>query len=99
LIAPGIAYGEGSTEDVKAAFGYVPSGLQSLSGVFSAPLGGYDIPLPFFSGANAPLWHAAVGYEISGVIGILAVGGVVYGLARLLGRASDRAPAAQGARP
>ena len=99
LIAPGIAYGEGSTEDVKAAFGYVPSGLQSLSGVFSAPLGGYDVPLPFFSGANAPLWHAAVGYEISGVIGILAVGGVVYGLARLLGRASDRAPAAQGARP
>jgi len=32
LIAPGIAYGEGGTENVKAAFGYVPSGLQSLSG-------------------------------------------------------------------
>jgi hypothetical protein len=28
LIAPGFAYGEGSTADVKAAFGYVPGGLQ-----------------------------------------------------------------------
>ena len=61
LIAPGFAYGEGSTEDVKAAFGYVPSGLQDLSGVFSAPLSGYNLPLPFFSDASAPLWHAAVG--------------------------------------
>jgi len=86
LIAPGIAYGEGNAEDVKAAFGYVPSGLQSLSGIFSAPFGGYNVPLPFFSDANAPLWHAAIGYESAGVIGILAVGGVVYMVARLLHR-------------
>ena len=84
LIAPGLAYGEGSTVDVKAAFGYVPSGLQELSTVFSAPLSGYNVPLPFFSAASAPLWHAAVGYEISGLVGILAVGGVVYAIARLL---------------
>jgi len=84
LIAPGFAYGEGSSGDVNAAFGYVPSGLQSLSGIFSAPLAGYDIPLPFFSEANAPLWHAAIGYEIAGIIGVLVVGGVVYGIARLL---------------
>jgi cobalt/nickel transport system permease protein len=87
LIAPGFAYGEGNTEDVKAAFGYVPSGLQSLSGIFSAPFGGYNVPLPFFSAANAPLWHAAIGYEISGIVGILAVGGAVYLLARMLRRA------------
>jgi len=84
LIAPGFAYGEGGAEDVKAAFGYVPSGLQSLSGLFSAPLGGYNVPLPFFSAADAPLWHAAIGYEVAGVIGILAVGGVAYAIARLL---------------
>jgi cobalt/nickel transport system permease protein len=86
LIAPGIAYGEGSATDVQAAFGYVPSGFRSLSGVFSAPLAGYDVPLPFFSRASAPLWHTAVGYEISGVVGILIVGGVVYSIARLLRR-------------
>jgi hypothetical protein len=86
LIAPGLAYGEGSTADVKAAFGYVPSGLQDLSGLFSAPLAGYNMPLPFFSDASAPLWHAAVGYEISGILGVLLVGSAGYLLARLLRR-------------
>ena len=103
LIAPGIAYGEGNTQDVKAAFGYVPSGLQSLSGVFSAPFGGYNIPLPFFSDASAPLWHAAIGYEISGIIGILAVGGVVYAVGRVLrrdgGGDESAREMAQGVRP
>ncbi len=99
LIAPGFAFGEGSPDDVKAAFGYVPQGLQELSGIFSAPLSGYNIPLPFFSDANAPLWHAALGYELSGLIGILLLGGVVYGLAWLLrdrGRdATSRSPGAR----
>jgi hypothetical protein len=84
LIAPGLAYGEGSAADVQAAFGYVPSGLRSLSGVFSAPLAGYDLPLPFFSRASAPLWRAAVGYEIAGIVGVIVVGGAVYAIARML---------------
>jgi cobalt/nickel transport system permease protein len=86
LIAPGFAFGEGSAEDVHAAFGYVPTGLEQFSRFFSAPLAGYNIPLPFFSDANAPLWQAAVGYEISGIIGILLLGGLVWGLASLLRR-------------
>ena len=89
LIAPGFAYGEGSVRDVQAAFGYVPSGLKGLSGVFSAPLAGYNMPLPFFSEANAPLWHAGIGYELAGIIGVLAVGAVVYAIARLLRGDSD----------
>jgi cobalt/nickel transport system permease protein len=99
LIAPGFAYGEGKATDVEAAFGYVPSGLQSLSGVFSAPLAGYDLPLPFFSAAKAPLWHAAIGYEISGMVGILLVGGAVYGIARLLRGAGPTETRAEGVRP
>jgi cobalt/nickel transport system permease protein len=91
LIAPGFAYGEGNTQDVEAAFGYIPKGLQDLSGIFSAPLAGYNVPLPFFSGANAALWHAAVGYQLAGIIGILLVGGVVLLLARLL-RGRGEAP-------
>ena len=50
-------------------------GLQDLSGIFSAPLSGYDIPLPFFSGANGALWHAAIGYQVAGIVGILLVAG------------------------
>ena len=95
LIAPGFAYGEGGVGNVQAAFGYVPSGLNSLSGVFIAPLAGYNMPLPFFSEANAPLWHAGIGYELAGIIGILAVGGAVYAIARLLRGEPDR-PAATG---
>lgn len=84
LIAPGFAFGEGSPDDVHAAFGYVPEGLQRLSSIFSAPLGGYNLPGSFFGDANAPLWHAAIGYEISGMLGILLLGGLVWLLARLL---------------
>jgi cobalt/nickel transport system permease protein len=86
LIAPGFAFGEGSPNDVKAAFGYVPQGLQQLSGIFSAPLSGYNVPLPFFSGANAPLWHAALGYEVCGIMGALLIGLVLLGLMALLRR-------------
>ncbi len=85
LIAPGFAYGEGSSADVQAAFGYVPKGLQDLSSIFSAPFSGYDVPLPFFNGSDAPLWHVAIGYEIAGIIGILLIGIVVVVLSRLLG--------------
>ena len=92
LIAPGFAYGEGSPDAVKAAFGYVPRGMQTLSGIFSAPLTGYNLPLPFFADARAPLWHQAVGYEISGILGILVVGGLVLGLAYLI-RSPDSKPA------
>ncbi|HTS14850.1 MAG TPA: cobalt transporter CbiM [Candidatus Sulfotelmatobacter sp.] len=93
LIAPGFAYGEGSADDVRAAFGYIPQGLQQLSGIFSAPLAGYDVPLPFFSDADAPLWHTAIGYEIAGVVGILLIGAVIVVLSRVIGGravASDR---------
>jgi hypothetical protein len=86
LIAPGFAYGEGSTVEVQSAFGYVPSGLRDLSGVFSAPLAGYNLPLPFFNEANAPLWHAALGYELAGIVGMLVVGGAVFAIATLLRR-------------
>ena len=93
LIAPGFAYGEGSADDVKTAFGYIPQGLQDLSSIFSAPLSGYNIPLPFFSDANADLWHAAIGYEITGIIGMLLCGLLVLGIAQVLRRpAADPLP-------
>ncbi len=86
LIAPGFAYGEGSAEDVQAAFGYVPTGLHDLGTMFSAPLAGYTIPLPFFRDANAALWQQAIGYEIAGLLGILGLGATMLVIARVLGR-------------
>ncbi len=85
LIAPGFAYGEGSAQDVQAAFGYIPKGLQDVSSAFSAPLAGYTIPLPFVSGANPALWQQAVGYEIAGLTGMLMLGAVFWVVARWYG--------------
>ncbi len=44
LIAPGFAYGEGGPDDLQKQLGYVPQGLQDLSGLFSAPLSGLQRP-------------------------------------------------------
>jgi cobalt/nickel transport system permease protein len=83
LIAPGFAFGEGSAEDVQAAFGYIPKGLQNLSGMFSAPFSGYNLP---FMPPGARLWQVAIGYEISGMLGILLLGAIMLGLGWLLKR-------------
>lgn len=97
LIAPGFAYGEGSADDLQNEFGYVPQGLQHLSGIFSAPLSGYNLPLPFFSDADAPLWHTAIGYEIAGLIGMLLLGAVVWSVGVLLLRRSPAGAESRGA--
>ncbi|MGH2511501.1 MAG: cobalt transporter CbiM [Candidatus Limnocylindrales bacterium] len=86
LIAPGFAYGEGSTENVKEAFGYVPKGLQDLSGIFSTPFSGYDFRLPFFDHANPALWQTAIGYELAGIIGMLILGLAIFAIAGLIRR-------------
>jgi cobalt/nickel transport system permease protein len=84
LIAPGFAYAEGTPDDVQNELGYVPQGLQQLSGVFSAPFTGYNVPLPFFTASDAPMWHTAVGYEIAGLIGMLLLGGGLWAFGRLV---------------
>jgi cobalt/nickel transport system permease protein len=84
LITPGFAFGEGSPDDLHNELGYIPDGLQSLSQVFAAPFKDYNLPLPFFDAADAPLWHTAVGYEIAGLLGILVVGLVLWAIGSLL---------------
>ena len=97
LIAPGFAFGEGNSNAVKQAFGYIPQGLQQLSGIFSAPFSGYNVPLPFFASDNTPLWHQAIGYEISGIVGVLLIGLISLGLATLIRRMNTRSKAPETA--
>ena len=91
LIAPGFAYGEGSTQEVHQAFGYVPAGLQTLSSLFTAPLSGYELRLPFLESSRPALWQQALGYELAGMIGILLLGLTAYALGRLLARGNHEA--------
>jgi len=63
LLAPGTAWGEWGTAQLSAlGFKSVPAGLEKLSGLWGAPLSGYDLPL---------LGNANLGYVFSAATGII----------------------------
>jgi cobalt/nickel transport system permease protein len=84
LIAPGFAYGEGAPNDLQKQLRFVPEGLQAISGFVSTPLKAYNLPLPFFSADDAPMWHQGPGYEIAGLLGMLILGALVWGFGTLV---------------
>jgi cobalt/nickel transport system permease protein len=76
LLAPGTAWGEWGTEEL-AAMGLrsIPAGLEKLSGLWGAPMAGYDLPA---------LGNANLGYVLSAVLGICVVALVVWLFTMLL---------------
>lgn len=92
LLAPGTAWGEWSREELAGlGLGYIPAGFDRFSGIWSAPLSGYDLPL---------LNNPAVGYIFSGVLGVALLLGVLFALGRLVDRIlpAERS-ASRGAEP
>jgi hypothetical protein len=78
LLAPGTAWGEwGAKELTRMGFQSIPRGLESLSGVWGAPLARYDLPA---------LGNANLGYLFSAVLGVLVIGIVVWLFTVLLTR-------------
>lgn len=78
LIAEGPAWGEWGGEELEDMLGFVPSGFNSLAGLWQAPATNYSLPgLP-----------DGVGYVLSGLLGVLAVAGATFVLGRWLGRDS-----------
>jgi cobalt/nickel transport system permease protein len=76
LLAPGTAWGEWGTQQLKErGLAAVPAGLEKLSGLWGAPLAGYDLPV---------LGNTNLGYLLSAVLGILIVAFVVWLFTRLL---------------
>ncbi|HTY91502.1 MAG TPA: PDGLE domain-containing protein [Methanocella sp.] len=73
LIATGSAYGEWDSDTIQQAVGYVPAGLQSLSGLWNAPLADYGFP-----GQGDTMADATPGYIFSAIVGVVVVGGLVY---------------------
>jgi len=70
LLAPGTAWGEWGTEQLKArGLDVVPSGLEKLSGLWGAPMAGYNLPV---------LGNAKIGYALSAALGILVITFVVW---------------------
>ena len=70
LLAPGTAWGEWGTEQLKElGFEAVPTGLEKLSSLWGAPLAGYNLPA---------LGNTNLGYILSAVVGIGIIALVVW---------------------
>lgn len=82
LLAPGTAWGEWSTEQLaQMGLKAIPEGMQSLSGLWGAPLAGYHLPV---------LGNASLGYLLSALVGILVIVLVVWLFATLATARSHR---------
>jgi cobalt/nickel transport system permease protein len=76
LLAPGTAWGEWGTEELtKMGLKTIPQGIAQLSGIWGAPLAGYDLPA---------LGNANLGYILSAFLGILVVSVVAWLFAKIM---------------
>ena len=76
LLAPGTAWGEWGTEQLSGlGLAFIPQGMAKLSGLWSAPLSGYDLPA---------LKNANLGYIFSGIVGTIVIGITVWLLTMLV---------------
>lgn len=75
LLAAGETFGEWGSAELKEKLGYVPSGLERLSSIWSAPLPDYALPGGDSSGQGA-LFAGA--YILSAIIGVVVCGGLLY---------------------
>jgi cobalt/nickel transport system permease protein len=70
LLAPGTAWGEWGTEQLSSlGLAFVPQGMAKLSGLWFAPLSGYDLPA---------VKNSNLGYILSGIVGTIVIGIVVW---------------------
>ena len=70
LLVPGTAWGEWGTEQLSSlGLAFVPQGMAKLSGLWSAPMSGYDLPA---------LKNSNLAYILSGIVGTIVIGIVVW---------------------
>ncbi len=73
LLAVGETFGEWSNEEVEEKLGYIPSGLEELSSLWSAPMPDYALP-----GTGESMTAASAAYILSAVIGVVLCAGLLY---------------------
>lgn len=77
----GGAWGEWGPEELEKLIGYVPEGLKRMADLWKAPVRDYN-----FGGEGASMTVQVISYIASGLIGVLAVGLVIYVISKLLVR-------------
>ncbi len=75
------AWGEWGPEELQKLIGYVPEGLKRLADLWKAPVPDYN-----FGGEGASLTVQVLSYIVSGLIGILAIGLVIYVISKVIVR-------------
>jgi cobalt/nickel transport protein len=75
----GTAWGEWGIAKLEQLLGYAPQGLKRLSDIWKAPIPNYNL-----GGSDASVTVQLLSYLASGILGILAVGLVVFVITRLI---------------
>ena len=78
----GSAWGEWGADEMINLVGYIPKGLERLSGLWSAPIPDYA----FKGWGEKSLASLSLAYIFSAVIGILVCAGVVFILGKFLSK-------------
>jgi cobalt/nickel transport protein len=77
----GGAWGEWRPAKLEKLIGYVPKGIRRLADLWKAPVPDYN-----FGGERASMAVQVLSYLVSGLIGILAVGLVIYLISKVIVR-------------
>lgn len=77
----GDAWGEWSIDTIQRIFGYVPAGLSKYADIWHAPISDYNL-----WGDGAAMGRRILAYILSGILGILMAGSIVYLLAKVIFR-------------
>lgn len=78
----GAAWGEWGPDEIKELAGYIPQGLERLASLWCAPIPDYA-----FKGWEAKrLPSLSIAYIISAIAGTIVAAGLIFIIARLLGK-------------
>jgi hypothetical protein len=75
LLAVGETFGEWGSEELKEKLGFVPQGLEKLSGIWNAPMPDYAFP---GGEGSESMTLSASAYILSAIIGVVVCGGLLY---------------------
>jgi|SRR5271157_2265647 len=75
----GDAWGEWSTDKIERLLGYVPEGMKKIAEIWKAPVHDYN-----FGAESSSMSTQILSYIVSGFLGIIVIGSVIYLIFRLL---------------
>jgi len=78
------AWGEWGLEKIEKITGFIPEGMKRLAESWKAPFKDYGLP-----NQSKGFFSQRFGYFIAAIIGVAVTAGLMYLVARLLGRRND----------